>query len=139
MADHLFGEGSLEAHEWAEATLVRLCLAEVQETIDDLESLNPGNAQAREEVKKLITYLNNNAHRINYLENLETGYAIGSGAIESANKFISHTRMKRSGAWWIIPYGNGMLRIRCAIYNGTYEDVFNEYARKTSLTAVQNK
>jgi len=126
VADHLFGEGSLEAHEWAEATLVRLCLAEVQETIDDLESLNPGNAQAREEVKKLITYLNNNAHRINYLENLETGYAIGSGAIESANKFISHTRMKRSGAWWIIPYGNGMLRIRCAIYNGTYEDVFNE-------------
>ncbi|NTV59314.1 MAG: ISKra4 family transposase, partial [Deltaproteobacteria bacterium] len=91
MADHLFGEGSLEAHEWAEATLVRLCLAEVQDTIDDLESLNPGNAQAREEVKKLITYLNNNAHRINYLENLETGYAIGSGAIESANKFISHT------------------------------------------------
>lgn len=139
VADHLFGEGSLGAHEWAEATLVRLCLAEVKETIDDLCSLNPRSAQAREEVQKLITYLKNNAHRINYLENLETGYAIGSGAIESANKFISHTRMKRSGAWWVLPSGNGMLKIRCAIYNGTYDQLFNEYSNKPSLTAVENK
>lgn len=139
VADHLFGEGSLEAHEWAEATLVRLCLAEVKETIADLQSLNPKGAQTREEIKKLITYLTNNAHRINYLENLETGYAIGSGAIESGNKFISHTRMKRSGAWWIVPYGNGMLRIRCAIYNGTYDQLFNEYASSASLSTVQNK
>jgi len=139
VAGHLFGEGSLEAHEWAEATLVRLCLAEIKETIGDLETLNPRNAQAREEVQKLIRYLKNNAHRINYLENLETGYAIGSGAIESANKFISHTRMKRSGAWWIVPCGNGMLRVRCAIYNGTYDRLFNQYAGKTSLTTVQDK
>jgi hypothetical protein len=139
VADHLFDEGSLDAHEWAEATLVRLCLAEVKETIHDLQSLNPRSAQAREEVQKLITYLKNNAHRIDYLENLGTGYAIGSGAIESANKFISHTRMKRSGAWWVVPYGDGMLRIRCAIYNGTYDHLFNEYATKASLTSVQNK
>jgi len=139
VADHLYGEGSLEAHEWAEATLVRLCLAEIKETIGDLETLNPRNAQAREEVQKLIGYLKNNAHRINYLENLESGYAIGSGAIESANKFISHTRMKRSGAWWIVPGGNGMLRVRCAIYNGTYDRLFNQYAGKTSLTTVQDK
>jgi len=45
VADHLFGEGSLEAHEWAEATLVRLCLAEIKETIGDLETLNPRNAK----------------------------------------------------------------------------------------------
>ena len=139
VADHLYGEGSLEAHEWAEATLVRLCLAEVKETIVDLLALNPRSAQAREEVQKLVTYLNNNVHRIHYLEDLDSGYAIGSGGIESANKFISHTRMKRSGAWWIVPYGNGMLRIRCAIYNGTYDRLFNEYAGKATLTTVQNK
>jgi hypothetical protein len=139
VADHLYGEASLEAHEWAEATLVRLCLAEIKETITDLEALEPRSAQAREEVLKLITYLTHNAHRINYLENLVAGYPIGSGAIESGNKFISHIRMKRSGAWWIVPYGNGMLRIRCAIYNGTDDRLFNLYAGKESLIAVQNK
>jgi hypothetical protein len=54
VADHLYGEGSLEAHEWAEATLVRLCLAEIKETISDLEALEPRSAQAREEVLTLI-------------------------------------------------------------------------------------
>jgi hypothetical protein len=139
VADHLYTQGSLEAHEWAEATLVRLCLGEIKETIADLESLNPRNVQAHEEVQKLITYLNNNAHRIDYLENLDAGYAIGSGGIESANKFICHTRMKRSGAWWIVPYGNGMLRIRCAMYNGTYNHLFNQYVANSSVTIVQDK
>ena len=139
VADHLYGEGSIEAHEWAEATLVRLCLAEVKETIADLENMKPRNAQAREEVEKLITYLNNNAHRIGYLESLDGGYAIGSGGIESANKFISHTRMKRSGAWWIVPNGNGMLRVRCALYNGTYDRLFNQYAGKPSLAPIKDK
>lgn len=41
--------------------------------------MKPRNAQAREEVEKLITYLNNNAHRIGYSESSDGGYAIGSG------------------------------------------------------------
>ena len=28
------------------------------------------------------------------------GYPLGSGGIESSNKFICHVRLKRSGAWW---------------------------------------
>lgn len=143
VADHLFDQGSLEAHEWAEATLVKLCLGDVKETLGDLRSLNPRTAQARDEIEKLTTYLTNNAHRINYAQNLEAGYAIGSGAIESGNKFISHTRLKRSGAWWVVPYGNGMLRVRCAIYNGTYDQLFNQYATKALVSTVvstgQNK
>lgn len=138
VADHLHGEGSLAAHEWAEATLVKLCLAQVAETLADLETLKPRNAQAREEVQKLITYLKNNAHRIDYSDNLDAGYAIGSGGIESANKFISHTRMKRSGAWWIVSNGNGMLKVRCALYNGTYDRLFNQYARTTSVDSEQD-
>lgn len=27
---------------------------------------------------------------------------IGSGGIESANKFIGHVRLKRPGAWWVV-------------------------------------
>jgi hypothetical protein len=33
----------------------------------------------------------------------------GSGGMESANKFISHTRFKRSGAWWLEGNSNAML------------------------------
>jgi hypothetical protein len=47
----------------------------------------------------------------------------------SPNKFICHTRMKRSGAWWVKETGNEMLGIRCAIYNGTYDKIFNNYKK----------
>lgn len=57
----------------------------------------------------------------------EKGFPIGSGGIKSANKFICHTRMKRPGAWWVKEIGNAMLRIRCAIYNGTFHRVFQRY------------
>jgi hypothetical protein len=85
------------------------------------------NDEAAEEIRKLIGYLNKNKKRIHYRGDRIGGYPIISGGIESANKFICHTRMKRSGAWWVKETGNEMLRIRCAIYNGTYRKVFNRY------------
>src|SRR3712207_7077563 len=44
--------------------------------------------------------------RIDYRAARKGGYPIGSGGRESANKFICHVRLKRSGAWWYIPNGN---------------------------------
>jgi hypothetical protein len=42
---------------------------------------------------------------------------LGSGGIESSNKFICHVRLKRSGAWWYEANSNHMLALRCAKYN----------------------
>ena len=89
--------------------------------------MKPPTKEAQEEVRKLIGYLQNNREKIHYRSDRKGGYPIGSGGIESANKFISHTRLKRSGAWWVKENGNAMLRIRCAIYNGTYDRVFDRY------------
>ncbi|MDP2815675.1 MAG: hypothetical protein Q8O19_03240, partial [Rectinemataceae bacterium] len=52
---------------------------------------------------------------------------IGSGAIESANKFISNIRLKRSGAWWEVDYANNILKLRCARYNSKYDVFFARY------------
>ena len=91
--------------------------------------MKPASAQAAEEIEKLIGYLKNNAHRIDY-ESFKRGqYPRGSGGIESANKFICHVRMKRSGAWWYVINGNEMLRLRCAFYNETFDEVFARYKR----------
>jgi hypothetical protein len=113
--------------EWVESTMTRLFYAEVDNVIWGLQRMKPRNKLAAEEIRKLIGYLKNNRERIHYKGDRIGGYPIGSGGIESANKFISHTRMKRSGAWWIKNTGNKMLRIRCAIYNGTYDKIFDKY------------
>ena len=55
---------------------------------------------------------------------------MGSGGIESANKFICHVRLKRSGAWWYVTNANQMLALRCAKYNGTFDRVFEHYRQR---------
>ena len=42
------------------------------------------------------------------------GYPLGSGGIESSNKFRCHVRLKRSGAWGYEINSNQMLALRCA-------------------------
>ncbi len=61
--------------------------------------------------------------RINYGAARRGGYHIGSGAIESANKFIAHARLKRSGAWWYPTHADNILKLRCAKHNGIYDHV----------------
>lgn len=122
-----FGEKSQHCLEWVESTMTRLFHAEVDNVIWGLQQMKPRDALAKEEIRKLVVYLSNNKDRIHYRGDRIGGYPIGSGGIESANKFICHTRMKRSGAWWVKETGNEMLGIRCAVYNGTYDKIFEKY------------
>jgi len=36
------------------------------------------------------------------------------------------------GEWWVKETGNEMLRIRCAVYNDSYDIVFERYKKITS-------
>ena len=70
-------------------------------------------------------------NHIAYAASKAAGLPLGSGGIESANKFISHVRLKRSGAWWIVENGNAILRLRCAMYSGTFDRVFEKYRKES--------
>lgn len=135
--DHLHKVSSLqfENHpenqtEWMEATLARLFCGEAHTVIQDLQVLEPTTPQAAAEIRKLVGYLTNNQHRIDYGSARKGGYPIGSGGVESSNKFISHVRLKRSGAWWYVEKANQILALRCAKYNGTFDTVFENYKVK---------
>jgi hypothetical protein len=124
-----FGNNEFEQVMWIESVMARLNFGEVESVIWGLQRMKPASAEAAEEMRQLIGYLRNNAHRIDY-ESFKRGqYPRGSGGIESANKFICHVRLKRSGAWWYVINGNKMLRLRCAFYNETFDEVFARYKR----------
>ena len=72
----------------------------VGQVIGGLKPMGARSAQANHEMIKLIDYLHEHRHRTTYERLRRGGYPLGSGGIESANKFICHTRLKRSGAWW---------------------------------------
>jgi len=118
---------TLDALEWKEATIARLYLDKTGHVIGGLRRMEPSSNETKEEIRKLIVYLKKNINRLGYQECRDEGIPIGSGGIESANKYISHARLKLSGTWWLEENGNAMLRIHCAIYNGTLDNVFKSY------------
>ena len=50
--------------------------------------------------------------------------------MESANKLICHTRLKRPGAWWYPTNANNVLRLRCAKYNNAFDKVMQRHRDK---------
>ena len=125
-----FCDDPLKEREWVEATKARLFCGFWDWVLLDLEGMEPRDREAAEEVRKLLGYLKENQGWVKYGSLRRKGYPIGSGGIESANKFISHVRLKRSGAWWYAERANVMLALRCAKYNGTFNRVFARYKHR---------
>lgn len=137
VAEVQYAEDESRQALWIESTMARLNEGEVGSVIFGLQRMQPTSKATEEEIRKLIIYLKNNAHRINYKAVKRGQYPRGSGGIESANKFICHVRMKRSGAWWYVVNGNAMLRLRCSLHNGTFDAVFARYKRIHRRREVQ--
>ena len=118
------------ALEWVEATLTRLYLGKVGWVLGGLRRMQPSSEEALKAIDNCWVYLHAHRGRTPYGKLRRGGYPIGSGGIESSNKFICHGRLKRSGAWWYEGNSNEMLALRCAQYNGTFDRVFERYRQR---------
>jgi Uncharacterised protein family (UPF0236) len=123
---------TVQALEWVEATLTRLYMAKVGTVLGGLRRMQPTSEEARKAIDNCWVYLNEHRGRTAYGQLRRGGYPLGSGGMESANKFICHVRLKRSGAWWYEANSNQMLALRCAKYNGTFDQVFTRYQHQTA-------
>jgi hypothetical protein len=115
---------------WDEAALTRLFYGAGHGVIWGLQRMTPTDAQAAEELKKLVRYLQRPEARLDYRFARKGGYPMGSEGIESANTFICHVRLKRSGAWWYVTNSNQMLALRCPTDHGTFDRVFARYRQR---------
>lgn len=125
-----FGKESQEGREWVEAILSKLFHNRIEEALEDIKGLKATSDEAKEEKEKTFRYLTKRKDKINYGAARRGGYDIGSGAIESSNKFISNVRLKKSGAWWYPSCANNILKLRCAKYNGTFDKIMDSYKKK---------
>jgi hypothetical protein len=121
---------TLQALEWVEATLTRLYQGQVSAVLGGLRRMQLTSAEAAKAIDNCWVHLNEHRSRTSYGRFCRGGYPLGSGGIESSNKFICHVRLKRSGAWWYEASSNQMLALRCAKYNGTFDQVFRRYRQK---------
>jgi uncharacterized protein UPF0236 len=122
----------LQAVEWVEATLTRLYIGKVGWVLGGLRRMQPTSEEALKAIANCWVYLNDHRGRTHYRKFRRGGYPLGSGGMESSNKFICHVRLKRSGAWWYEVNSNQMLALRCAKYNGTFHQLFTRDQRQKS-------
>jgi len=120
----------LQAREWVEATLTRLYMGKVRVVLAGLKRMRPMSEEAAKAIANCLEHLHEHRGRTHYRQLRRGGYPLGSGGIESSNKFICHVRLKRSGAWWYEGNSNQMLALRCAKYNGTFDQVFARYQQQ---------
>lgn len=115
---------------WCESMKELLLNDEVEEVIIQIQ-----NAQCQgdslEKKENLLTYLDNNSHRMKYKTYLEKGYLIGSGAIESAQRNVIQQRLKRSGQRWTNQGGQQVLNIRTAYLSDNWTTIQN-YVRNAA-------
>jgi len=121
---------SVQAFEWVEATLTRLSLGKVGLVLGGLKRMQAQSDEAAKAMANCWDYLDAHRGRTAYQKLRRGGYPLGSGGIESSNKFICHVRLKRSGAWWYEINSNQMLALRCAKYNGTFDQVFARHQQR---------
>ena len=125
-------DNPLQALEWVEATLTRLSMGKVGWVLGGLRRMQPTSEDALKAINNCWVYLNDHRDRTTYRKFRRGGYPLGSGGMESSNKFVCHVRLKRSGAWWYEVNSNQMLALRCAKYNGTFDQVFARCQRQKS-------
>jgi len=121
---------SLQALEWVEATLTRLYMGQVGTVLGGLRRMQPTSEEALKAIDNCWVYLSEHRGRTQYRTFRRGGSPLGSGGMESSNKCICHVRLKRSGAWWYEESSNQMLALRCAKYNGTFDQVFARHQQR---------
>ena len=130
LANAQYGKNTQKTREWVEATLTRLFLNKADQIIAGIKRMKPKTGAAEDQIEKTVRYLNGRKEMINYGSLKRGGYHIGSGGIESSNKFISNVRLKRSGAWWYPSNANNILKLRCAKYNKTFDRIMENRTKK---------
>jgi hypothetical protein len=131
LANAQYGKNSQQAREWVEATLSRLFMNNADRIIAGIKRMKPKSDDAQEQIEKTVRYLTERKDMINYGSLKRGGFHIGSGGIESSNKFIANVRLKRSGAWWYPTNANNILKLRCAKFNKTFDRIMA--SRKRNL------
>ena len=139
LAQAQYGKESQKAREWYEAALTRLFSNKIDAVIDGIKRMKPSSDAAREQIEKTICYLSNHKDKVHYGSSRRGGYHIGSGGIESSNKFIANVRLKRSGAWWYPTNANNILKLRCAKYNGTFDKIMARNKSNAKRSDIRNE
>ena len=125
----VFIRGKLQKTRWAEklATLI------IEGRLDEAYAMaEPYKDKHRAGVPNIFGYLKNNRESIDYPTYIKAGYFIGSGVIESGNRYVMQERLKLPGMRWDVDAAQRVLALKCKYDSGLWQSlvvplVYKEY------------
>lgn len=128
-------EGSEEAEIFVRTRLTSLLEGKVGRVIGGLRQMQTKHSlrgKKKEQLEKVITYLENNRDYMHYDYYLDCGYPIGSGVVEGACRHLVKDRMEGTGMRWRTPGAQAMLDLRSVYLNDDWE-AFHEHRVKHNV------
>lgn len=118
----LFGEENIgECKSWVEPRKQLLWEGKVDDVISGLIKAGNSTKKKQTPIWNLHGYLVSNRNNMKYDEYRNAGYYIGSGAIESANKYIVANRLKQAGMRWEIKNANAIIWLRSKYFEEDWD------------------
>jgi len=122
-AHALFGENNIDkCKSWVEPQKELLWNGKVDDVITDLIKMGNGTKKNQTTIWQLHGYFVSNRNNMRYDEYRKAGYYIGSGSIESANKYIVANRLKQAGMRWEIKNANAMIWLRSKYFEDEWDE-----------------
>lgn len=100
VAKAAFGEGTLQAKQWAEDFIDKLWHGRTSEVVVALNSLDWPHITCLSDVAQSPGYFETRQAKMQYDYFRQQGYPIGSGTAESGINTVVHHRMKRQSRGW---------------------------------------
>jgi hypothetical protein len=112
-----------DKNSWLAEQKRKLREGKVSEVIETLKPHVEPDSVPKEEapVRACHRYMSKRESQMDYKEFLDRDLPIGSGAIESAHRYIIQARLKLAGAWWTADNAHNMLALRTLRANNEWE------------------
>ena len=123
VAEARFGQESALGRKWQKERQAELKAGRLEAVVRAIQEWRPVNPRKRELRRATITYLMNNARRMQYKTFLERGYHIGSGVGEAACKRVVAQRLDQTGMHWLPQSAEPILALRAAQLSGRAVDM----------------
>ena len=125
-ARELFRDNTQKCREWVEPLESLLWDGKVDQLIKEITKQAMKRKKNQTPLFSLRTYYMNNKDNMNYPEYRRKGYNIGSGAIESANKYIVAQRLKLSGMQWTSSHANAIIHLRSKYFENNWDKFWED-------------
>jgi len=135
-AHALFGDSNdEECHKWVKPYEEMLWNGKVEDVIAKLQ-VEIFEEKKQQPLIELCGYFVSNKDNMKYDLYRQNGWFIGSGFIESANKYVVAQRLKQSGMKWTKKSANAVIWVRCKYYEKEWDSFWESVSLPHLLDSI---